>query len=40
MLVPLTRFVRVMKVYFPLALLGPKGINVEFTEKTWQGANW
>ena len=31
MLVPLTQLLRVIKVYFPLALPGPKGINVEFT---------
>ncbi len=30
MLVPLTQLIRVIKVYFPLALPGPKGINVEF----------
>lgn len=30
MLVPLTQLLRVKKVYFPLALPGPKGINVEF----------
>jgi hypothetical protein len=30
MLVPLTQLLRVIKVYFPLALPGPKGINVEF----------
>ena len=30
MLVPLTQPLRVIKVYFPLALPGPKGINVEF----------
>jgi hypothetical protein len=31
MLVPLTQLFRVIKVYFPLALPGPKGINVEVT---------
>jgi hypothetical protein len=31
MLVPLTQLLRVIKVYFPLALPGPKGINVEIT---------
>jgi len=31
MLVPLTQLLRVIKVYFPLALPGPKGINVENT---------
>ena len=36
MLVPLTQLLRVIKVYFPLALFGPKGINVEFTAHTWQ----
>jgi hypothetical protein len=30
MLVPLTQLLRVKKIYFPLALPGPKGINVEF----------
>jgi hypothetical protein len=37
MLVPLTRFVRVIKVYFPLALPGAKGINVEFIGKRSEG---
>ena len=27
--VPFTQLLRVIKVYFPLALPGPKGINVE-----------
>lgn len=40
MLVPLTQLIRVIKVYFPLALPGPKGINVDFTAKTWQVVNW
>ena len=40
MLVPLTQLGRVRKVYFPLALPGPKGINVEFTGKTWQAVDW
>jgi hypothetical protein len=40
MLVPLTQLLRVIKVYFPLALPGPKEINVEFTAQTWQIANW
>jgi hypothetical protein len=31
MLVPLPQLLRVIKVYFPLALPGPKGINVEIT---------
>ena len=40
MLVPLTQLLGVTKVYFPLALPGPKGINVEFTAQTWQVVNW
>lgn len=31
MVVPLTLLLRVIKVYFPLALPGPKEINVEVT---------
>ena len=34
MLVPLTQLLRVIKVYFPLALPGPKGINVEITAQS------
>jgi hypothetical protein len=40
MLVPLTQLLRVIKVYFPLALPGPKGINVEITAQRLASSQW